>query len=265
MDFHHHYHQRTPQQYLSLNIQSLSVASPTNISPISPISPQQHYQFDSQQLFDHAPALFDPRLPTPSTSRSSSSSTSEASISVTLPRKRSFSSTPAPPSTAPPTPSAPLLEEQSLYDDDSPMDLAYDDLGPYAANGSAPGTASAGATSPVDGAASPNEDSILLPSASSIPIGVGGASGSGQSMSGGTGGSIGILGKPMTTSNFVTKLYQCVSFFCLLGHDLWNTSKQDDQRLQVGALYRVDGSGHQLRRFQCGRVQQEHTRVAFQA
>lgn len=99
----------------------------------------------------------------------------------------------------------PSLAEESMYDDesrDSAMELAsatsYEDLEVRTAYGgpasSAPGSGGPGSGSngsPVDGSGSPSgaEDSFNM-------------------MAGGVGGTMNILGKPLATNNFVTKLYQ---------------------------------------------------------
>jgi hypothetical protein len=102
----------------------------------------------------------------------------------------------------------PTLVEESMYDDesrDAAMELAsaasYDDLevrtaygGPSSAGsgpGGSAGGGSGGGGSPVDGSGSTSgaEDSFGM-------------------MGGGVGGTMNILGKPIATNNFVTKLYQ---------------------------------------------------------
>ncbi|RDB18526.1 Heat shock factor protein [Hypsizygus marmoreus] len=188
---------------LSLNISSLTVTSPANPSPINPspgassalspstpISPsanpfnphhiQPPFAFDtSPQHYEHE--HYDNRR-TPGPSRASSVTSSSSQ----LPRKRSFTSNP---------PSATLVEE-SMYDEarDAAMELAsqpYDDI-PAGYGGS-----------PVDGSGSNSggED------ASTQSVGAGQMQGMGMGM----GGSMNILGKPMATNNFVTKLYQMIS------------------------------------------------------
>lgn len=103
-----------------------------------------------------------------------------------------------------------------MYDDesrDSAMELAsaasYDDLdvrgGYESCSRGVPGVGGAGAGgsggSPIDGSGSTSgaEESFGI-------IGSGG---------GGVGGTMNILGKPIATNNFVTKLYQYVSFFSI--------------------------------------------------
>ncbi|GLB41569.1 putative winged helix DNA-binding domain-containing protein [Lyophyllum shimeji] len=224
---------------LSLNLSSLSVTSPSNHSPINPspgtssalspstpISPsanpfnphaqhiQPSYQFDSaqQQQPQSSPVHYtdehtNPILPPPPSSGSSVSSTttspydnrrtpgpsrssSATSSSSHLPRKRSFTSTP-------------VLEESIMYDEarDAPMELAssqtYEDIDMRFSN------AANGNGSPVDGSESTSggED----PGHGSGQMGV--HMGSMASV----GGSMNILGKPMATNNFVTKLYQMIN------------------------------------------------------
>ena len=61
--------------------------------------------------------------------------------------------------------------------------------------------------------ASGGEDGMLLASSSNLWLSLG----TRTSAATGMGGSITLLGKPMATNNFVTKLYQCVlssSFLC---------------------------------------------------
>ncbi|KJA28227.1 hypothetical protein HYPSUDRAFT_62615 [Hypholoma sublateritium FD-334 SS-4] len=215
----HYFHDAARTTNLTLNLSSLSVASPTNISPITapappspssapfahhlhhhhpfafdPASGQQSPHYDDQHQH---PQAYDPRR-TPAPSRSSSASSSQ------LPRKRSFTN--ASPAPAPPaglsintvSVGSPLVEE-AMYDDearDAAMELAsavsYDDLDartPYGAPAPSAGTNSVGNGSPVDGSGSASgEDSFNVMQ--------------------GVGGSMTVLGKPLATNNFVTKLYQ---------------------------------------------------------
>ncbi|KAF5379523.1 hypothetical protein D9615_006503 [Tricholomella constricta] len=226
---------------LSLNLSSLSVASPSNPSPINPspgassalspstpISPagnpfnphiQPTFQFDASQPPQSSPVHYtdEPILPPPPSSGGSTSSTSPydnrrtpgpsrsssaTSSSSHLPRKRSFTSTP-------------VLEESAMYDEarDAPMDLAsssqqpYDDIdmrfGPPSAGGATNNSGSAtGNGSPVEGSGSSGaEDPAQGGGGGGVP---------------GVGGSMTVLGKPMATNNFVTKLYQSVSLAFLI-------------------------------------------------
>ena len=201
---------------LSLNLDSLSVASPTHLSPITapvtPISPaygpHHHLQSYHPHFDDHLP--FDRRLATtptrpPSSSTATPAQSAPSPVALSLPRKRSFSATPAA-----------LLDDTSPLYDDTPMDLAYDDLAPYvpSQNGScsashpsgvpgppAPAPARSAGTStgggggsPVEGSVSGGEDGVLLGSTLGVPGGP----------------TLNILGKPLATNNFVTKLYQSV-------------------------------------------------------
>ncbi|PPQ63110.1 hypothetical protein CVT24_005821 [Panaeolus cyanescens] len=116
---------------------------------------------------------------------------------------------------------SPLVEESGMYDDesrDAAMELAsagaYDELS-AAAHGlgganhgghvHAHGQASAGGGSPVDGSGSTSgaEDSF------GMSMGLG--SGGGPASASGVGASMNILGKPLATNNFVTKLYQMIN------------------------------------------------------
>ncbi|KDR80898.1 hypothetical protein GALMADRAFT_207831 [Galerina marginata CBS 339.88] len=265
---------------LSLNLSSLTVASPTNLSPINapsaatamspvtPISPStnpfgHHHLHSGHSVHNHhpghghshghahnhmqSPFTFDPSQSasgqqspghyddqgappgssggydarrTPGPSRSSSSGTSPASQ---LPRKRSFTGNAAPSASAGPSSGGggngadglsinvnPTLVEESMYDDesrDAAMELAsaasYDDLevrtayggsstaGSIGGGSTGAGGGSGGGGSPVDGSGSTSgaEDSFGM-------------------MVGGVGGTMNILGKPLATNNFVTKLYQ---------------------------------------------------------
>lgn len=226
---------------LSLNLSSLTVASPTNLSPINPppsttslapatpISPstnnnnsfnahQQHiaqspFQFDPHQppsssgqqspnthynddhsILNNAPPPpppsaggYDPSRRTPGPSRSSSSSSSQ------LPRKRSFTSNAS---------STSILVEENMFDEarDTAMEMngggAYDDgTSAYGAVG--------GGGSPVDGSGSTSGAEDVLGAGPNGLVGMQGL--------GGMAGSMNILGKPMATNNFVTKLYQMIN------------------------------------------------------
>ncbi|KAI0047142.1 hypothetical protein FA95DRAFT_1492904 [Auriscalpium vulgare] len=211
---------------LSLNLSSLSVASPTNlspinpspitssaasgVSPITPISPSQnpntphtpfgahpHAQFHQQHTpnqFSFAPPdqggmRFDDQSHELSARRIGLSSRSSSSSDKSVPRKRSFTA----------GTSLTTNVEESVYDPAStPMDIntsAYDevDMG-YAAvdNGS-----------PIDGSTSSEQDDLLRPLDTQIPPS------SSQAMQ--TGGAMNIIGKPVGTNNFVTKLYQMIN------------------------------------------------------
>ncbi|KAG6902345.1 hypothetical protein C0995_001142 [Termitomyces sp. Mi166 len=175
---------RPASSSLSLNLSALSVTSPPAaspapaISPDTPVSPAVYppaqYAFDSP-YDDH------PSYRTPGPSRSSSSASSH------LPRKRSFSSTP-------------VLEE--LYDDearDAPMELAssqtYDDIDMRYTTTTTTAAAGTANGSPVEGSdatSGPESDPTVA-------------------MGGPVGGSMNVLGKPLVTNNFVTKLYQMIN------------------------------------------------------
>jgi hypothetical protein len=95
------------------------------------------------------------------------------------------------------------LLEETLYDES--MELTYDDLGSYSGSGAA------GDGSPIDdspGSGSPSgdggEDGLL---GLALHNGVGPNNG-GIGSGGGVMGGMNVLGKPLGTNNFVTKLYQ---------------------------------------------------------
>jgi hypothetical protein len=83
------------------------------------------------------------------------------------------------------------------------MDLApsYDDMSAYGgATSLGPTNTAGGRGSPVDGSDAGGDDPMLCGITNPSTIGIG------------VGGTINILGKPMATNNFVTKLYQSVPF-----------------------------------------------------
>ncbi|KAG6849473.1 hypothetical protein H0H93_008142 [Arthromyces matolae] len=157
---------------------NLSVTSPPSASPINP-SPVSPYQFQFEPPYDD----FDNNRRTPGPSRTS---TSTPSSSLPPPQRKR---------------TTPVIEENILYDDssDAQMDLAssqsYDDIDMRYTPNSASATTANG--SPVD-PSDPNS---------------GGEADSGITMGtiSGIGGTMNILGKPMATNNFVTKLYQMIN------------------------------------------------------
>ncbi|KAJ7102956.1 HSF-type DNA-binding-domain-containing protein [Mycena crocata] len=197
---------------LSLNLSSLTVASPTNLSPIgppsgalspvTPISPANYgnhlhpFQFgggsgggnDSQDSYDHDSTYDSVSVNVPHSPRSTTS---------VLPRKRSFSSDPPPnvagsrshtPSIS--TPSLRITTDAGTLSPSpgspvsaNPTSAGYDDMDmglvPYDAN-----------SSPVDGNNDSDDAKIAVPTL--VPT-------------------MGVLGKPMATNNFVTKLYQMIT------------------------------------------------------
>ncbi|KAI0315052.1 HSF-type DNA-binding-domain-containing protein, partial [Amylostereum chailletii] len=211
---------------LSLNLSSLSVASPTNLSPINPsplastatsgmspitpISPSQgpntphtpfgghshhshshfHPQQQPQSQFSFAPpdqglrhGYEDPNHDL-SARRIGLSSRSSSASDKSVPRKRSFSSA---------TPLAPSLEEH-MFSTDTPAGTPYDEVDMAYPSADPNG-------SPIDGSGSDQDDpmrSVDPPSASL----------SSHSLQA---SSMGIIGKPLGTNNFVTKLYQMIN------------------------------------------------------
>ncbi|KAF6753550.1 HSF-type DNA-binding-domain-containing protein [Ephemerocybe angulata] len=188
---HYHHQYFPPRNGLSLNIDGLSVQSPPNLSPVNPpaqqvatpISPYAQHLQGSPFQFDPAEHDDQGLAPPASAHRAVSRSSSSSAGSSQLPRKRSFPSSAS---------SATLVEEP--YDDrETPMDIAgYDDLDMRTAYGSSTN----GGTSPVDGSGNTSGAEDSLGSAS---------------LGGGVGGSMNVLGKPMATNNFVTKLYQMIN------------------------------------------------------
>ncbi|KAF7289492.1 HSF-DOMAIN domain-containing protein [Mycena chlorophos] len=177
---------------LSLNMGSLSVASPTNLSPIgpqsgalspvTPISPAYgnhlhpfQYNPDTDGAYDH-------------------DVNAAHSPSSTLPRKRSFSSDPVPTSSRAHTPSiaAPALRITTDTETLSPRPLS-----PVSANPTSAGyedmdmglsVAYDAGSSPIDGSSGSGDDA-KIPVPNLVPA----------------------LSKPMATNNFVTKLYQMIN------------------------------------------------------
>ncbi|TFY78641.1 hypothetical protein EWM64_g5372 [Hericium alpestre] len=223
---------------LSLNLSSLSVASPTNLSPINqsphtstatsglspitPISPSnpaiqgqnpfgahqhppshppygQHPPPGSQHQFSFAPPdqsqgirYEDPNYDI--SRRMGLSSRSSSSSEKSVPRKRSF--------TAGPLPIPPNIEEANMFDAsgtsmqlDNPaeaydeVDMGYPSVDP---NGS-----------PIDGSTSSGEQDDQLKPLIDTPTA--------QSQHAMQASSMSIIGKPMGTNNFVTKLYQMIN------------------------------------------------------
>ncbi|OBZ73850.1 Heat shock factor protein [Grifola frondosa] len=240
--FYHHQHQSAQPQMgdsivdrvvdkssaLSLNLSSLSVASPTNlspinpsphpsthasshVSPITPISPSNaglhhpglshHHHHHSHS---HHPHIQHPFQFTPpdqgvryddghydyNGGRRLTSSRSSSSSEKSVPRKRSYT-TLTPLATSVEEPAYDLQDHpnSSMYDE---VDMAYGGLDPEG--------------SPVDGSNSGGEqEDQLKPMEGQIPTSGGGVhSGMGPS-------SLSILGKPLGTNNFVTKLYQMIN------------------------------------------------------
>ncbi|KAJ7173633.1 HSF-type DNA-binding-domain-containing protein [Mycena filopes] len=172
---------------LSLNLSSLTVASPTNLSPIgpgppssalpaTPISPATYgnhlhpaaFQFGGaadehdQQQYDSV------TVAVPHSPRSTTS---------TLPRKRSFSSDPMP------STGSRAHTPSGVHHGGHPP-AGYDDM-----------DMGIPTYSPVDGSSGSGDDhpsAKLVPMTVSPPMGV-------------------VLGKPMATNNFVTKLYQMIT------------------------------------------------------
>ncbi|KAI0924334.1 hypothetical protein AcV7_003099 [Taiwanofungus camphoratus] len=207
---------------LSLNLSSLSVASPTNlspinpsphpstqasthVSPITPISPStaglhpqisahhhhshHHHHPHMQQPFQFAAPDHGVRYDEGHydySGRRLTSSRSSSSSEKSVPRKRSF----------PTVSTLATSVEETAYDHSmgtSPYDEVDMSYGGLDAEGS-----------PIDGSTSGGEqDDQLKPMEGQIPTGGGVHAGMPSSM--------GLLGKPLGTNNFVTKLYQMIN------------------------------------------------------
>ncbi|KZT68659.1 hypothetical protein DAEQUDRAFT_313923 [Daedalea quercina L-15889] len=207
---------------LSLNLSSLSVASPTNmspinpsphpstqpsshVSPITPISPSAaaglhahhaHHHGGLQPPFtfappgsDHAAVRYDESYDY--TGRRLTSSRSSSSSDKSVPRKRSFPTVPAL-STNIEEPYGDHAMDASPYDE---VDMSYGGL--EAEN------------SPVDGSTSGGEQDDHLKPLEGTPL----SQGTPSMPPGAHGGlpQVGMLGKPLGTNNFVTKLYQMIN------------------------------------------------------
>ncbi|KAF7794975.1 hypothetical protein EIP86_006118 [Pleurotus ostreatoroseus] len=207
---------------LSLNLSSLSVTSPTNlspihpsVSPITPISPSNagltqnslsphhhphHHHPHVQQPFQFVPpdqnVRYDDAQYDYNSSRRLTSSRSSSSSEKSVPRKRSFTAgNPLPPS----------VEESAA----TPVSGQYDhaanamDTSPYdEVEMQYPGMDAEG--SPVEGSTSGGEqDDQLKPLDAHM----------GQSLPNAHTGSssMNVIGKPLGTNNFVTKLYQMIN------------------------------------------------------
>ncbi|KAL4263613.1 HSF family protein [Pleurotus pulmonarius] len=226
--YHHAHHSITSQFQFNVPentlppVQQQSQGTPGQV----PGSSHGHLGSGNSTPYDEStPQLpFDRRMSsTPTTgSRSSSASTSHStSTSLSnlngggvLLRKRSFSSNGASTDT--------LVEVDEAYDESmdttTPGSTAYDD-GMDMRYTPGPGSGT-GNVSPVDGSGSGGEDGLMgSGSGNGAGDGMGTAAsnrprngeGGGLSIGLGSVGSMNILGKPMATNNFVTKLYQMIS------------------------------------------------------
>ncbi|KAK7031497.1 HSF-domain domain-containing protein [Favolaschia claudopus] len=182
---------------LSLNLSTLTVASPTNLSPIGPpsgaLSPFNPATAggppsDPQDSYDHDSSYDSVSVNVPGSPRSTTS---------TLPRKRSFSSDPLPnpsgsrahtpgittPSLRITTDSDTLSPRPGSPASAHPTSAGYEDMDmglvPYDPN-----------SSPVEGSSGSDDAKIAVPTL--VPT-------------------MNVLGKPIATNNFVTKLYQMIN------------------------------------------------------
>lgn len=228
---------------LSLNLSSLSVTSPTNLSPIHPsphpgshmspltpispsnassmhhqnaLSPHHHHhhhthihpQQQQQQPFQFTPPeqgggvrYDDPHYESygSGSTRRLTSSRSSSSSEKSVPRKRSFTTTSGTPlpnavnEENAPTPVSGNYDHSNTNMDTSPYDEVDMTYGGLDAEGS-----------PVDGSTSGGEqDDHTKPMEGQVP--------SNASATPTVPGQVNVMGKPLGTNNFVTKLYQYVS------------------------------------------------------
>ncbi|CAL1713993.1 unnamed protein product [Somion occarium] len=221
---------------LSLNLSSLSVTSPTNLSPIhpsphpgshmsplTPISPsnaQLHHQnalsphhhhhhahIHQQQPFQFTPPEHggggvrydDPQYEPYGSTRRLTSSRSSSSSEKSVPRKRSFTTTGGTPlpnavnEENAPTPVSGNYDHAGSNMDTSPYDEVDMNYGGLDAEGS-----------PVDGSTSGGEqDDQAKAMEGQVP--------SNASATPTIPGQVNVLGKPLGTNNFVTKLYQMIN------------------------------------------------------
>lgn len=202
-----------PSTSLSLNLSSLSVTSPTNlspihpsVSPITPISPSNaglhqsglghHTHAHVSQPFQFAPpdhhVRYDDSGYDYASGRRLTSSRSSSSSDKSVPRKRSFTSgtsLPPPAEESAATPVSGSYDHANGAMDTSPYDEVEMNYGGMDAEGS-----------PIDGSTSGGEqDDQLKPLEGHLGSGLVGQH---------AGSSMNVLGKPIGTNNFVTKLYQ---------------------------------------------------------
>lgn len=244
---------------LSLNLSSLSVASPTNlspinpsphpstqasthVSPITPISPStaglhpqisahhhhshHHHHPHMQQPFQFAAPDHGVRYDEGHydySGRRLTSSRSSSSSEKSVPRKRSF----------PTVSTLATSVEETAYDHSmgtSPYDEVDMSYGGLDAEGS-----------PIDGSTSGGEqDDQLKPMEGQIPTGGGVHAGMPSSM--------GLLGKPLGTNNFVTKLYQWVTLLCIAYALVYTnfSNLQDDKRPKISSVHNLDRTWNQV-------------------
>lgn len=212
---------------LSLNLSTLTVASPTNlspihpsVSPITPISPSNaslhqnslahhhHTLHPVQTPFQFVPpehgVRYDDSQYDYSSGRRITSSRSSSSSEKSVPRKRSFTSGTSLPTSVEESAATPVsgtYDQSNNTMDTSPYDEVEMNYGGLDAE-----------NSPIDGSTSGGEqDEHMKPMDSQSGSGMM----SSQTAGNGGGSSSGVIGKPMGTNNFVTKLYQYVLARCL--------------------------------------------------
>lgn len=206
---------RPTSSNLTLNLSSLSVSSHLHhgVSPITPVSPPNFspahlspqpptFQFNFEPTDDSSLLLAQRR---PSTG-SHSTSSSELAVEKSVPRKRSLTNT------APPPPTNHSHGHSHSYGGHV---LPHPIITTTAS--SPPPISEPSSQGPLTPASSQPSNQIDINATYDDPDGITGYSMPDQAdtddegqKSSATGPSLGVIGKPMGTNNFVTKLYQCV-------------------------------------------------------
>ncbi|KAG2072394.1 hypothetical protein BDR04DRAFT_409528 [Suillus decipiens] len=208
---------RPTSSNLTLNLSSLSVTSPINIhgaSPITPVSPSNFspahlspqppsFQFNFDSTEDSSLLLAQRR---PSTG-SHSTSSSELVVEKSVPRKRSLTNTAAPP---------PTHHTHAHSHSYGGHVLPHPIITTTAS--SPPSISEPSSQGPLTPASSQPSNQIDINATYDDPDGINAYSMADQgdsddegAKSSTTGPSLGIIGKPMGTNNFVTKLYQMIN------------------------------------------------------
>jgi hypothetical protein len=204
----------TSSSNLTLNLSSLSVTSPVNlgVSPITPVSPpnfspahlspQPPFQFNFESTEDSS-LLLDQRRPS---TGSRPTSSSELAVEKSVPRKRSLTNT------APPPPTHHTHGHSHSYGGHI---LPHPIITTTAS--SPPSISEPSSQGPLTPASSQPSNQIDINATYDDPDGISAYSMADQgdsddegAKSSTAGPSLGVIGKPMGTNNFVTKLYQCV-------------------------------------------------------
>ncbi|KAG2137667.1 HSF-type DNA-binding-domain-containing protein [Suillus cothurnatus] len=205
----------TSSSNLTLNLSSLSVTSPVNlgVSPITPVSPpnfspahlspQPPFQFNFESTEDSS-LLLDQRRPS---TGSRPTSSSELAVEKSVPRKRSLTNT------APPPPTHHTHGHSHSYGGHI---LPHPIITTTAS--SPPSISEPSSQGPLTPASSQPSNQIDINATYDDPDGISAYSMADQgdsddegAKSSTAGPSLGVIGKPMGTNNFVTKLYQMIN------------------------------------------------------